>query len=81
MQQFKQPSRSPEGTPRDSQPEGEVPHALLLSGAVALYLAALWLGIVVIRDSLPRSAVMAGVIVAIAAVGYLFTHPAERRER
>jgi hypothetical protein len=81
MQQLKQPSRSPDGTPRDTQPEGEVPHALLLSGAVALYLAALWLGIVVIRDTTQRSAVMAGIIVAIAAVGYIFTHSGERSDR
>jgi len=32
------------------------------------------LGIVVIGDSVLRSAVMAGVILAIAVAGYLFTH-------
>jgi hypothetical protein len=38
-----------------------------------LYLAMLWLGVVVIGDTTQRSAVMAGLIVAIAAVGYIFT--------
>ncbi len=44
-----------------------------ISGGFMLYLAMLWLGVVVIRDTMPHSAVMAGLIVAIAAVGYVFT--------
>ena len=51
---------------------------MLVSSGIALYLAVLWLGVVIIDDSLPRSAVMAGVIVAIAGVGYIFTHQPTR---
>jgi hypothetical protein len=78
MHDLDQQSRSPKHPPGNSRPEGEVPHALLISGAVALYLAVLWLGLVIIRDNLERSAVMAGLIVAIAVAGYLFTHPDDR---
>ena len=69
----RQPGRS--GPPRDPPPSDDLPHVVLITSGLALYLACLWLGVVVIDDSLPRSAFMAGLIVAIAAVGYVFTHP------
>ena len=62
------------GRPTNRIPRSEARHVVLISGGLALYLACLWLGLVVIGDSLARSAVMAGLIVAIAAVGYVFTH-------
>jgi hypothetical protein len=42
-------------------------------------LAALWLGIVVIGDTALRSALMAALIVAIAAAGYIFTRQTPNR--
>jgi len=42
---------------------------------LGLYLAVLWLGIVVLQDNPIRSALFAGLIVAIAAAGYVFTRP------
>ena len=71
----------PGGPPRDPPPSDDLPHIVLITGGVALYLACLWLGTVIIGDTLPRSAVMAGVIVAIAAVGYVFTHPSPPTRR
>jgi len=41
--------------------------------ALGLYLATLWFGIVVVGDTPVRSALMAALIVAIAAAGYVFT--------
>ena len=66
------------GPPRDPRPGDFPSHIVLVSSGIALYLAVLWLGVVIIDDSLPRSAVMAGVIVAIAGVGYIFTHQPTR---
>jgi hypothetical protein len=48
-------------------------HLVLATMGVALYLTTLWFGIVVIGDNPIRSALMAGLIVLIAAVGYVFT--------
>lgn len=59
--------------PRDPRPKDDFSHVVAISGGFMLYLAMLWLGVVVIRDTMPHSAVMAGLIVAIAAVGYVFT--------
>ena len=57
-------------------------HVVLATAGVALFLGALWFGMVVIGDDNPvRSAIMAGVIVAIAAAGYVFTRqPATPRK-
>ena len=68
-----QPGRSE--PPRDPPPSDDLPYVVLISSGLALYLACLWLGVVVIDDTLPRSALMSALIVAIAAVGYAFTHP------
>ena len=67
------PNRNGTPPPRDPRPSDAPPHVVLVSAAVALYLATLWLGVAVIQDTPVRSAVMAGLIVAIAATGYLFT--------
>ncbi len=50
-------------------------HVMLVTMGLALYLAILWLGIVVLEDNPVRSALFAGLIVAIAATGYIFTRP------
>lgn len=70
--------RGSSGPPRDPKPRDGFSHVIVVSGGVGLYLAMLWLGVVVIGDTLARSAVMAGLIVAIAGVGYLFTHQPTR---
>jgi hypothetical protein len=38
---------------------------------IAIYLITLWFGVTVIGDTAGRSAIMAGVILAIAVTGYL----------
>jgi hypothetical protein len=61
---------------------GRHSHAVLATAALGLFLVALWFGTVVIGDDNPiRSVIMAAVIVAIAAAGYVFTRqPAAPRE-
>jgi hypothetical protein len=46
-----------------------------------IYFAILWFGIVVIGDNATRSALMAGLIVLIAAVGYVATHQTAARDK
>ena len=67
------PNRGGPGRPRDPRPKDFPSQIVVVSGGIALYLAVLWLGVAVIRDTPLRSAVMAGLIVGIAAVGYVFT--------
>ncbi len=67
------PRRDPE-RPRDPRPGGQISHVVLVSAGLALYLVTLWFGLVVVRDdNMARVAIMAGLIVAIAAAGYVFT--------
>ena len=66
--------RLPPGGRRPGSPGGR-PHAVLVAASAALYLAVLWLGVAVIGDTPSRSALVAGLIVAIAATGYVFTRP------
>jgi hypothetical protein len=59
--------------PRDPRPGGESrfsPVALVSMG-LGIYFLTLWFGITVVGDNAGRSAVMAGVVLAIAATGYL----------
>jgi hypothetical protein len=72
--------RSPRFTrPRPSRPGGgrgpggDRRTIALVTMGIGLYLAILWLGVVVIGDNPIRSALMAGLIVCIAAAGYVFT--------
>lgn len=58
--------------PRDPSPRGVSSLLLVVASGLALYLATLWLGVEVIGDTWIRSAIMAALIVAIAAVGYAF---------
>ena len=56
-------------------------YALLIAAGCAVYFGGLWLGVTVIGDTMPRSIVMAGVILALAAAGYHFSRrPVERRK-
>lgn len=79
------PSSRPERASHDQAPghhgqereRGQrAPSKVLALGTVALtlYLGTLWLGIAIIGDNPIRSALMAALIVAIAAVGYVFTN-------
>jgi hypothetical protein len=62
-------------------PRGGHSHIVLATAGLALYFATLWFGVTVIGDNAVRSAIMAGIIVAIAACGYVFTRqPAPRDE-
>lgn len=70
--------RADERPPRDPKPGDGFGHVVVVGAGVCLYLATLWLGVVVIGDTVGRSAVMAAVIVAIAGVGYVFTHQPTR---
>lgn len=56
-------------------------HIILATTGLAIYFIVLWFGVAVIGDNAVRSAIMAGIIVAIAACGYVFTRqPAPRDE-
>lgn len=62
-------------------PRGGHNHVILATAGLALFFVTLWFGVTIIGDNAVRSAVMAGVIVAIAACGYVFTRqPAPRDE-
>jgi hypothetical protein len=58
--------------PRDPKPGGEGRHGpvALITMGMGIYFVTLWFGITVIGDNATRSAIMAGVILAIAATGY-----------
>ena len=76
-------SRRPPTRPRSGDgglrpgpdPRGGRSHLALAATGLALYFALLWLGVVVLGDTPLRSALFAGLIVAIAAAGYAFTRP------
>ena len=75
MRRLNRPPPPPDGgPPRDPRPRDSVPLIVAITSGLALYLGCLWFGVVVIGDTMLRSAVMAGVILAIAATGYVFTH-------
>lgn len=58
--------------PRDPVPGGgRFSPVALVSMGLGIYFLTLWFGITIVGDSAGRSAVMAGVILAIAATGYL----------
>jgi hypothetical protein len=70
------PRRPPGGPrPRDPRPggDGRFSPIALISMGLGIYFLTLWFGITVIGDNAGRSAVMAGVILAIAATGYVVT--------
>ena len=75
--------RSNTPPPRDPIPgaNGHGP-VVLISIGLGIYLLTLWFGITVVGDTAGRSAIMAGVIVGIAATGYVVNHrPASDREK
>lgn len=76
------PGRAAGGPPGSRGPRrGGHNHVVLATAGLTLYLATLWLGVTVIGDNPLRSAIMAGLIVAIATAGYVFTRqPVPRDE-
>ena len=77
----RRPSNTP--PPRDPIPgsDGRGPVVLIAMG-LGIYLLTLWFGVTVVGDTAGRSAIMAGVIVAIAATGYVVNHrPSSDREQ
>lgn len=46
-------------------------HAVLAACGLAIYFLVLWFGITVVGDTVPRSSLMAGLIVVLAAIGYV----------
>lgn len=77
------PPNRPEDPKAPRQPRGPQQHrqpnpfpgyraVVLVTGALMIYFGTLWLGVVVIGDTPVRSAIMAALILAIAATGYLF---------
>jgi hypothetical protein len=72
--------------PRDPRTGGDSrfsPIALISMG-LGIYFLTLWFGITIVGDNAGRSAVMAGVVLAIAATGYLVngrSKPPRRPER
>ena len=63
------PSRAPQPTRRRAW--GTPSHLVLAFAGLLLYFAILWFGMEVIGDNATRSSLMAGLIVLIAAVGYV----------
>ena len=63
------PSRAPRRSSRRAW--GTPSHVVLACLGLILYFATLWFGIVVVGDNPTRSSLMAGLIVLIAAVGYV----------
>lgn len=64
------PSRAPQRLPR-RRAWGTPSHLVLALFGLTLFFATLLLGIVVIGDNPTRSSLMAGLVVLIAAVGYV----------
>ena len=49
-------------------------HAILATSGLAIYLLVLWFGITVVGDTVPRSSLMAGLIVILAGMAYVTSH-------
>jgi cytochrome c biogenesis protein CcdA len=46
-------------------------HAVLAACGLSIYFMVLWFGVTVVGDTVPRSSLMAGLIVILAAMGYV----------
>lgn len=72
------PSRAP-FRPNRRRAWGTPSHLVLAGAGLLIYFAILWFGIAVIGDTATRSALMAGLIVLIAATGYVATRRSAAR--
>lgn len=61
------------GDDRRPDPERGRPHVPVIALGVALFLAMLWFGIVVLEDNPVRTVVMAALVVALAGAGWAMT--------
>lgn len=79
----RQRQRPPGPPPRDPKPGGSERFGTvaLVSMGLGIYVLTLWFGITVVGDNAGRSAVMAGVIVAIAAIGYFVNRRSDPPQR
>jgi hypothetical protein len=50
-------------------------HAVLATSGLAIYLGVLWFGVTVVGDTVPRSSLMAGLIVILAGMAYITSRP------
>jgi hypothetical protein len=48
-------------------------HAVLATSGLAIYLGTLWFGVTVVGDTVPRSSLMAGLIVILSGMAYITT--------
>lgn len=73
----------PSGTPRDpgNRPDrgpdsaAARRHVPIIAGALVGWFALVWFGVVVLGDNAGRSALMAGIVVALAVAGWTFAGP------
>ncbi|HEY7035789.1 MAG TPA: hypothetical protein VH482_30910 [Thermomicrobiales bacterium] len=49
-------------------------HAVLAAAGLSIYFLVLWFGVTVVGDTVSRSSLMAGLIVILAALGYVTSH-------
>jgi hypothetical protein len=47
---------------------------VLAASGLAIYLLVLWFGITVVGDTVPRSSLMAGLVVILAGMAYITSH-------
>ncbi len=66
-------SPPPDERPRRATRSDRQQHAVLATSGLAIYLAVLWFGVTVVGDTVPRSSLMAGLIVILAGMGYITT--------
>jgi hypothetical protein len=61
----------PEERPRRASRSDRQQHFVLAASGLAIYLLVLWFGVTVVGDTVPRSSLMAGLIVILAAMAYI----------
>lgn len=61
----------PDERPRRATRSDRQQHIVLATSGLAIYLLVLWFGITVVGDTVPRSSLMAGLIVIMAGMAYV----------
>ncbi|MEA2512739.1 MAG: hypothetical protein QOF01_4806 [Thermomicrobiales bacterium] len=64
----------PDEQPRRATRSYRQQHAVLAASGLAIYLLVLWFGITVVGDTVPRSSLMAGLVVILAGMAYITSH-------
>jgi hypothetical protein len=65
----------PDERPRRATRSDRQQHAVLATSGLAIYLGTLWFGVTVVGDTVPRSSLMAGLIVILAGMAYITSRP------